>query len=189
MSGVWPWAVIDAIMTVYFETLAREVCRFVNRTKLAGVITRDGWWVLVQIPLLALACFLPVWYGRAPQTEVGRIMWIAGAGFLVVAVLLILAGVISLGRDLTPFPRPVENSRLREHGVYGLVRHPIYSGIIFAASGWSLLSISWQGLAMVAVLAVFFDRKAAYEERWLALKFAAYSDYQRRVRKLIPWIY
>ncbi len=156
---------------------------------MTGVITRDVWWVLVQIPLLALAYFLPEWYATAPEAQTGRIIWIAGAGILVAAVFLILAGFISLGRDLTPFPRPVENSRLRERGAYGLVRHPIYSGIILAAIGWSLLSLSWQGLVSVAVLAVFFDRKAAYEERWLALKFAAYPDYQRRVKKLIPWIY
>ncbi len=160
-----------------------------DRTKLIGVVARDGWWVLAQFPLLALAYLLPEWYRKAPETEAGRSIRNAGTGLLIVAVPLIVAGFVSLGRYLTPFPRPLENSRLRDRGAYGLVRHPIYSGIILAASGWSLVSLSWQGLVLAAVLAIFFDRKAAYEERWLSLKFEDYPDYQRRVKKLIPWIY
>jgi protein-S-isoprenylcysteine O-methyltransferase Ste14 len=27
------------------------------------------------------------------------------------------------------------------------------------------------------------------EKRWLAAKFPAYADYQKRVRKLIPFVY
>jgi protein-S-isoprenylcysteine O-methyltransferase Ste14 len=40
-----------------------------------------------------------------------------------------------------------------------------------------------------AALFFFFDLKSRQEERWLAEAYAGYQDYQRRVRKLIPWIY
>ena len=34
-----------------------------------------------------------------------------------------------LGPALTPSPLPTENARLRHDGLYGQVRHPIYSGV------------------------------------------------------------
>jgi len=69
------------------------------------------------------------------------------------------------------------------------VRHPLYSGILFMAFGWSLYANSFVGLAFDVLLLVFFDRKAAREEAWLAEKFPDYAAYRRRVKKLVPWIY
>lgn len=166
-----------------------EVNRTVERDKLFEVIARDGWWVLIQFPLLFLAYLLPELFGREPVTGIGYVIKLTGAGLLVVAVPFIFFGFVALGRYLTPFPRPLEKSHLQDSGVYGVVRHPIYSGIIIAAAGWSLLSLSWPGLAFSVLLGLFFDRKAAYEEYWLTRKFAAYPEYQKRVKKLIPWVY
>jgi protein-S-isoprenylcysteine O-methyltransferase Ste14 len=41
----------------------------------------------------------------------------------------------------------------------------------------------------VLIIAIFFDIKSRKEEQWLVDRFPAYTDYQGRVRKLIPWIY
>jgi len=106
-----------------------------------------------------------------------------------VGALITFAGVVSLGRWLTPFPQPLPKSQLRTGGAYALVRHPLYSGILFMAFGWSLYSNSLAGLAFDAMLMVFFDRKAAREEIWLSEKFPDYVAYRGRVKKLIPWIY
>ena len=46
------------------------------------------------------------------------------------------------------------------------------------------------GLAYAAVVALFFDRKAAHEEAWLEAKYRDdYVAYKKRVKKLLPWIY
>ncbi|MHB8347622.1 MAG: methyltransferase family protein [Acidiferrobacterales bacterium] len=153
------------------------------------VLVRDGWWVLAQLPLVALAYFLPVWFGAVAQTFLERSVRLVGIALVLVSVPIVLAAVVALGRHLTPFPRPTEHARLRDHGVYGLVRHPLYSGLILAAAGWSIGSLSWAGVAFAVFLGLFFDRKASYEEYWLGRKFVAYPDYRKRVRKLIPWIY
>ncbi len=160
-----------------------------SKSRLVPMIVRDGWWVLVQFPLIALAYFLPVWFRDAPQTLMGQFVRFAGAGLLLVAVPMALSAFATLGRFLTPFPRPMEKARLRERGVYGFVRHPLYSSIIIAAAGWALWSLSWPGVVFAVFLGLFFDRKASYEEYWLCRKFAPYSAYQTRVKKLIPRIY
>jgi len=154
-----------------------------------GFGARGGWWVVAQIPLLLLAYLIPGWTGNHFTGNLVPTLNYAGQALLIVGALLTSAGVVSLGRWLTPFPQPLPQSQLRTTGAYALVRHPLYSGILFMAVGWSLYSLSVAGLAFDAVLFVFFDRKAAREEIWLAGKFPGYAAYRQRVKKLIPWIY
>jgi len=150
---------------------------------------RGGWWVLAQIPLLIIAYLIPLRFGRAVPLE--QLDLVSGAGLILLGagILQSAAGVVALGRFLTPFPRPVEHGVLRTNGAYSLVRHPIYAGILFTAMGWSLYRFSIPGLAFDVLLFVFFDRKAAREEQWLIERFPVYEAYRKRVRKLIPGIY
>jgi len=48
----------------------------------------------------------------------------------VVGALLVVLGVLSLGRSFTPLPRPRARTRLRQAGIFRLVRHPVYGGAI-----------------------------------------------------------
>ena len=103
--------------------------------------------------------------------------------------ILILLGLFNLGTNLTPFPRPLASNTLVESGVYALVRHPIYSGIIIGAVGWACLFASTLTVIYALILFIFFDIKSRQEEQWLVEKHANYGDYQKRVRKLIPFVY
>jgi protein-S-isoprenylcysteine O-methyltransferase Ste14 len=149
---------------------------------------RGGWWVVAQIPLLLLAYLIPRWTGQGVESAMA-IQSYAALALLVAGALFMLSGLVNLGRSLTPFPQPLPKSQLRTGGSYALVRHPIYTGILFMAFGWALFSHSLAGLLFGVVVFVFFDRKAAREERWLEKKFSAYAGYRQRVKKLIPWIY
>jgi protein-S-isoprenylcysteine O-methyltransferase Ste14 len=154
-----------------------------------GFGARGGWWVVAQFPLLLLAYLIPLWTGQAITGSLALLQTVGGQALLVAGALATFAGVVSLGRWLTPFPQPLPKSQLRTGGAYALVRHPLYSGILLMAFGWSLYSNSLAGLVFDAALFVFFDRKAAREEIWLSEKFPDYSAYRQRVKKLIPWIY
>ena len=72
--------------------------------------------------------------------------------------------------------------------MYGRVRHPIYSGVVLSSLGWSLAWLSLAGVAFTALVFLFFDRKAAFEERLLGARFPEYAAYARRVGKLLPRI-
>jgi protein-S-isoprenylcysteine O-methyltransferase Ste14 len=102
---------------------------------------------------------------------------------------LLFASVFKLGTSLTALPYPKANAAFVQTGPYGLVRHPIYSAVIVLAFGWALAVQGWLTVAYATILMVFLDIKAAREEKWLAGTYAGYSGYQRRVRKLIPFIY
>jgi protein-S-isoprenylcysteine O-methyltransferase Ste14 len=154
-----------------------------------GFGARGGWWVVVQLPLMLLAYLIPGWTGKAITGSMTSMLMNAGLVLSVAGALLAISGIAALGRWLTPFPQPLPESPLRTAGAYALVRHPVYSGVLFMAFGWSLYSLSIAGLAFDVVLFVFFDRKVVREEIWLAGKFSGYAAYRGRVKKLIPWCY
>jgi protein-S-isoprenylcysteine O-methyltransferase Ste14 len=149
---------------------------------------RGGWWVVAQVPLLALAVVLPPWTAGADGGFGHPLQWL-GLALTAGGMLLVLAGLVALGPALTPFPHPREGAQLVTRGVFRLVRHPIYTGLLVGAFGWALAWLSVAGVAYTALLAVFFDRKARREERWLRSRFAEYADYEGRVRRFIPGIY
>ncbi len=99
---------------------------------------------------------------------------------------LLAWGGLSLGRNLTPLPRPPEGGTLIQGGAYRRVRHPIYSGACLAALGWALYHGRWAGLLGAAAQLLFFNAKANREEVWLTERFPEYPSYQREVAKLIP---
>ncbi len=154
----------------------------------SGFGARGGWWVAAQVPVLLGAFAIPLASGAGALGFSAAVQW---TGFALTAVggVFSLLGLVTLGDALTPFPHPRDGSRLREHGIYARMRHPIYSGLIVGSVGWALWWQSLWGLAYALVVLVFFDRKAAREERWLNAHYAGYAAYQRRVKRFFPGIY
>jgi protein-S-isoprenylcysteine O-methyltransferase Ste14 len=149
---------------------------------------RGGAWVFAQFPLTLLALFAARIGPTIPGAMLGPGRWI-GLGLFLTGGLLFLAGVLRLGRSLTPFPKPGEDAQLVQSGAYGLARHPIYGGGIIAMVGWALLNGGWLGILAAVVMAIFFNAKAGVEERWMVERFPEYRAYRRRVWKLIPCVY
>jgi protein-S-isoprenylcysteine O-methyltransferase Ste14 len=74
-------------------------------------------------------------------------------------------------------------------GPYRHVRHPIYAGGLVAALGLVGVAPAWQTLAVWVELAMSLTVLAIWEEQELVQRFgAAYRDYARRTRLLIPGI-
>ena len=81
------------------------------------------------------------------------------------------------------------NLQLVQRGIFSLIRHSIYTGVIFASLGWALVWQSWPALLIALGLMPFFDAKARREEKWLREKFSEYGEYESRVKRFIPRIY
>ena len=148
----------------------------------------EGWVVLQGVLLVAIAlCGLlpPAWNGTMARIVSG----VAGAALLAVGGALAVAGMRDLRANLTPLPHPRDGATLIETGVYALVRHPIYGGLVIAAAGWGLLIASVPALVLAAVLLAFFDLKSHREEAWLEASYPGYPAYRRRTRRLIPFLY
>lgn len=148
--------------------------------------TRRIGWVLVTVQglLLILFVLLPKRRGLFAPPDfldvLGIILMIGGFTIAIIALL-------GLGAALTPTPVPQQNAALRTGGIYALIRHPIYSGILVAALGFTLAVGSiWQVILWVALIA-FFYAKAFWEDRLLAEKHGvAWFDYADHVSSFIP---
>jgi protein-S-isoprenylcysteine O-methyltransferase Ste14 len=141
-------------------------------------------WGLVglQFVFLILLGFLP--WGDLWPREVGTL--VLGLVLVALGVGIALAAGAGLGRTLTASPIPKADGQLVTTGVYGLARHPIYSGLLVLGVGLVVIGASWlHALAWVALLSVLMT-KARFEERMLADQYPDYATYAARVGRLVP---
>lgn len=149
---------------------------------------RGEWWVVAQGALFLAAAVAPK-RGAAWTPGAGRIGRAVGVPLVAAGLGFAQAGFRTLGANLTALPRPKNDATLVESGVYGVVRHPIYTGIILTVFGAGLLTRNTTRTLLGLVLLAFFDAKSRREEAWLTAKFPAYPAYRQRVKKLLPGIY
>jgi protein-S-isoprenylcysteine O-methyltransferase Ste14 len=147
--------------------------------------------VVAQFVLFALVVAGPTtWHGwPAWAFPDSRLTSVAAGVLLTGGASLAIAGARKHGSGLRALPYPAEGATVLETGPYRVVRHPIYCGVACMAFGWALWLQGWLTCAYAALLFLLFDAKARLEERWLVEKFPSYADYQRRVRKLVPFVY
>jgi protein-S-isoprenylcysteine O-methyltransferase Ste14 len=95
---------------------------------------------------------------------------------------------VILGRNWGMPMSEKEQPQLVTAGPYGLIRHPIYSGIVLATIGTALaVSLGW--LVPAAVIAAYFGYSATVEERMLTQQFPdTYPGYRARTKMLIPFV-
>jgi len=154
---------------------------------------RGEYWVLAQVLLILGFVAFPV-YRPAPWdgwVTPPMIYWVWGGAIAlaILSILLFTMGLLNLGNNLTPLTHPRDDGELVQSGVYNIVRHPVYSGVIFAAIAWALYLVSLPHLIGMFIFLIFFDAKARQEENWLIQKHPEYVEYRQRVKKLIPWVY
>jgi len=159
-----------------------------------GNAARDPWVWGQALLLLAVGTLPLLRQSVPPDSLLARLLapaelpWRLGALLpLVPGVVILLWGALSLGRNLTPATEPLPDSELVVRGAYKLVRHPIYLGVILClwSAAWWLTRPS-VSLVVAALCYLYFDRKAAVEERRMLARFPAYAAYRARVPKLVP---
>jgi protein-S-isoprenylcysteine O-methyltransferase Ste14 len=156
-------------------------------SRLPSLGPRGEGWLVAQIVLfwliVATALLGPAWSGPL------RLMTtVIGGGLIVAGGVLAFRGVRDLREAFTPLPHPRAGAELVESGIYTRVRHPIYGGVIVAATGWGLLTASVATVALAVLAAGFFDLKSRREEVWLVERYPGYAAYRERTRRFIPWL-
>ena len=148
--------------------------------------------VAIQFALMIGFALLPVWHPGIDQGFMDASWGWRVAGALALGLVSLAFGAFGSHhiRDyLTPLPYPVDHSQLVQHGVYSIVRHPLYASLLLAGLAWTLYNLSLSHLIALVICFGFFDYKARKEEAWLTQRHPEYADYARRVQKFVPWLY
>jgi protein-S-isoprenylcysteine O-methyltransferase Ste14 len=184
---------VNLAWAVWYATWIAAVV-FSARTQVQMKTDAQGWHRMAA-GVGALLIFLPATQGEAPWALPLRRLWPAQPALdwsLFAAVITGFAfcwwARLHLGRLWSGFVTLKEDHRIVDTGPYGLVRHPIYSGVIWAGIATALVRATPAAFLGAVLLAWGFALTAKIEEGFLSdqLGAQAYGDYRRRVGMLVP---
>ena len=116
---------------------------------------------------------------------------LAAFSVMVLGIALRVWAAITLGEYYTTTLMMTEGQKLVTTGPYARVRHPGYLGEILIWTGLGVLSSNLIAMILLPVMfVVVLLHRISSEERMLAKELGNdYVQYQRRTRKLIPFVY
>ena len=83
-----------------------------------------------------------------------------------------------------------ENQKVIDTGLYGIIRHPMYTATILLFLAMPLVLGSWVSFAIMLLYPVVIVFRIRNEEQVLEAGLAGYREYKKRVRcRLLPFIW
>jgi protein-S-isoprenylcysteine O-methyltransferase Ste14 len=117
------------------------------------------------------------------------VRWV-GVALFAVRGMLRLWPVVVLGDRFSGLVALQPGHRLVTSGVYGVIRHPSYLGLLVNSLGWALAFRSGVGVVITAITIVPLVGRILAEERLLGGEFGAeYEAYRGRTWRLVPGVY
>jgi protein-S-isoprenylcysteine O-methyltransferase Ste14 len=153
---------------------------------------RSNRWVIAAFGVIGLAAaYLPALTDRIEFWTIDgdAIRWI-GVALFAAGGALRLWPVFVLGNRFSGLVAIQPGHTLVTTGIYGLIRHPSYLGLLVNALGWALTFRSAVGVLLVALMIPPLIARMNSEEALLRSQFGSeYENYCARTARLIPGLY
>jgi protein-S-isoprenylcysteine O-methyltransferase len=146
-------------------------------------------WLVIMASVVAGIYVAGYW--PAAALAHGRVFAVAGVVLFIVGLLLRWWAIITLGRFFTVDVTIEKDHELVERGPFRLVRHPSYTGVLLAFVGFALSLGNWAALLvlLLPIGAAFIHRMNVEEEALSSALGSRYTDYTRRTKRLVPFVY
>ena len=138
--------------------------------------------VFLQFSIISLHFYQWEFLPQKQIIQVSPFYYLMGILIIIIAFIIMLFSIKDLGRNLSPFPRPIKNSSLVTKGIYRFTRHPMYYSLIFISIGVFIIKLSIYHLFLTISLALLIKFKIALEEKYLMNKFKNYLLYKNEVK-------
>ena len=138
--------------------------------------------VFLQFFIISLHFFRWEFISQKQIIQVSPLSYLVGVLIIIIAFIIMLVAIKDLGKNLSPFPRPTNNSNLVTTGIYRFMRHPMYYSLIFISFGVFITKLSIYYLFLSTSLYLIIKLKIALEEQYLKNKFKNYFLYKNEVK-------
>jgi len=175
--------------------LVSEILLTVTRRSRSKTGTRQDqstlgvlWLVIMASVFAGVYC---AWnYPSAALTN-GRILALAGIVLFAAGITLRWWAIIVLGRFFTVDVTIERDHELVERGPFRVLRHPSYAGVLLAFVGFALSLQNWAAFLIVIlpIFAAFIHRMDVEEKALSRALGSSYTDYMRRTKRLVPFVY
>jgi protein-S-isoprenylcysteine O-methyltransferase Ste14 len=153
---------------------------------------RSNRWVLLAFAVLGLLDgFIPAYTDRLNFWAIDgdTCRWLGVVLFALGGVLR-LWPVVVLGRRFSGLVAIQPGHTLVTEGIYSVIRHPSYLGLVVNSLGWGLAFRSATGVLITSLLLVPLFARIKAEERLLKTEFGdEYEAYRSRTSRLVPRLY
>ena len=178
-----PMIIIGIVLLVWApDTLSRRLRSKEERTKQKGVVALSG--------LLFVASFILAGLDfRFGWSEIpGWVIWTASSVFILGYGLY--AEVMRENEWLSRSVEVMEGQKVVSTGLYGVVRHPMYTATIAMFLAMPIVMGSWWAFLVMIPYIFAITGRIKDEEELLTNELEGYKEYKEKVRwKLIPYIW
>lgn len=193
-GGFAPFFSHPALIAIAVVTIAMTCVALFSHGNLSPGEREDrgNRWVLIAFAVLGLlSAWVPAYTDRmAFWTLDGDVVRWLGVVLYSAGGALRLWPVFVLGRRFSGLVAIQPGHTLVTTGIYGVIRHPSYLGLLVMALGWALAFRSGAGVLLAALLIPPLLARIHAEEALLGSQFGdVYDDYRTRTSRLIPGIY
>ena len=118
-------------------------------------------------------------------------VFFVGIAIMLLGMVLRYWAVAALGTFFRTTIETDRNQKVVSNGPYRLIRHPSYCGWLLVCLGYGIAVQNWISLFVVILLPlVALLYRIQIEEQVLVSSLgSAYVEYQKRTKRLIPWIW
>jgi protein-S-isoprenylcysteine O-methyltransferase Ste14 len=198
--AVWGWGGLSAFLAnparagAAAATVVLAVAALFTRATLSSGRREDtrNRWILLPFTVIGfLVAWLPAYTDRRDFWALdGDAVRYVGLALYVVGGVLRLVPVFVLGRRFSGLVAIQEGHELVTGGLYRLIRHPSYLGLLLLLFGWALVFRSLAGVLVSLLILPPLVARMNSEEALLESEFGQrYADYRRRTWRLLPFLY
>ncbi|QQS41683.1 MAG: isoprenylcysteine carboxylmethyltransferase family protein [Acidobacteriota bacterium] len=114
---------------------------------------------------------------------------VVGTALFTVGLIVAILGRVQLGDNWANIEtgQVLEEQQVVSRGLYGYVRHPIYTGDVLLLLGLELALNSWLVLGILFLAPAVF-LKAVKEEEMLVRELPGYDSYRARTKRFVPYL-
>ncbi|MFC4522642.1 methyltransferase family protein [Cupriavidus pinatubonensis] len=193
-GGIGPFFAHPARTALAVVTMALAVAAIFSGGNISSGEREDrgNRWVLAAFGVLGLLSgFVPAWNDRIDFWTIdGDAMRWFGVFVYAAGGVLRLVPVLILGRRFSGLVAIQPGHTLVTTGLYGVIRHPSYLGLVVSSLGWVLGFRSGAGIILTLLMIPPLVARIHAEEALLRSQFGAeYEAYRAKTWKMLPGVY